>query len=121
MTDKKGIDVLVTHSEGKHKEKQSATLDWSDIDAVANSRFFKKSGQRYLMLLAIVIMGLAILTIGIPLLSIPPLITPPIYYILVAIAAVIFVYVYGKRQRQAKKELREVIKERQQKQDATEE
>jgi Ca2+/Na+ antiporter len=70
-----------------------------DINAVANSRFFRKSGQRYLMLLAIVIMGLAIVT------NTLQLIPYPVYYGAIVVSAIVFVYFYAKRQREVRKEL----------------
>jgi hypothetical protein len=74
-------------------------LSKDDLNAVANSRFYRKTGGKLLMGLAIIVLGLAILTLTVP------LIPPKIYYVVITLVAVGFVYMYSKKQREARKEL----------------
>lgn len=83
---KLGVDWVVKKEEPFRVNKQ-------DMSAIANNRFFRKTGMRMLMLLAIVILGLATLT------STLRVISPFIYYGLEGIVAVGFLYFYAKKQR----------------------
>jgi len=81
------------------KKEQPIKFTKEDINAVANSRFYRKTGIKLLMLLAISILGLAMLTTTLRLLS------PYLYYGLTAVVALVFFYVYGKKQRKSRNEL----------------
>lgn len=81
------------------KKVQPVKFTKDDINAVANSRFYRKTGVKYLMLLAIVVLGLATLTRTFQWL-------PQVaYYALNALVAVVFVYFYSTKQRVVRKEL----------------
>jgi hypothetical protein len=74
-------------------------LTREDINALANSRFYKRTGQKILMGAGIIILVLLLLTNQLR-------IIPPVgYYIAVAVVALGFVTLYGKKQREYKREL----------------
>lgn len=75
------------------------SLTKEDFTAVSNTRFFKKTGVKLLMLLGMVFLGGAIIVQNFP------IVHPYIYYTVVAIASVVFVYLYGKKQAMARREL----------------
>ncbi len=71
-----------------------------DVNAMANGRFFRKTGMRLLMILAIVVLGLATLNTTVRVL-------PNIAYYILEIGSVLgFMFVFSKKQRESRKELR---------------
>ena len=93
------IDKRVGTSDWRVNNGITPKLGTEDINAVANSRFYRKTGLKLLMAFGIVIMGLALITRTWNILPVY------LYYGLNLGAAVIFVYVYGKKQRETRKEL----------------
>lgn len=82
------------------RKEQPMKFTKEDINAVANSRFYRKTGLKLLMLLAIVILGLSSMSTWAP-----NLIPPYAYYGLYAGAAMLVFWQYAKKQRQVRKEL----------------
>lgn len=85
----------------------TVTFEREDINAVANSRYFRKTGQRYLTILAIVILGLAMVfnySKG----NFPF----PAYIAACGVSAIIFLYKYAKGQRAVRKALWKMINEK---------
>lgn len=76
----------------------SVKFDKHDINAVANGRFFRKSGQKLLMLMAIIILGLAMVVNYTP-------VPTYLYYGAIAVVGIVFFYMYAKKQAIARKEL----------------
>jgi len=74
--------------------KENPKFTKEDVDAVAKSRFYRKNGIRMLMLLIITILAVMILATF-------RIIPPYAYYGLCGLAAVIFLYVFTKGQREA--------------------
>jgi len=70
-----------------------------DINYVANGRFYKKTGQKILMLAGILALALVNMMRWLPMLP------DAVYYGLFLVSAVALIYAYGKKQRQARKEL----------------
>lgn len=80
-------------------EDRPVQLTKDDFSAVANSRFFRKTGGRLLIWLAAMILGLAVLTLTIP------LIPPNVYYVVISIITISFFWYYSKKQREARRNL----------------
>lgn len=80
------------------KREQPIRFTKQDINAVANNRFYRRTGVKLLMLLIIVVLGLAVFTTTFKLIPIP------IYYGLSGLAAAIIFYIYSKKQQKARKE-----------------
>ncbi len=75
-------------------------LSREDAATIANSRFYRKSGIKLIMGLAIYVLTIAILTMT------AKFINPYIYYILCGVGAVGFVYLYSKKQKDYRAELK---------------
>jgi hypothetical protein len=75
-----------------------------DINAVANGRFYRKTGIKLLMLFAIAVLGIYIMSSALN--TVSPIIWASVY----AIVAIYFMYVYAKKQREVRKELWKGIK-----------
>jgi hypothetical protein len=75
-----------------------------DINAVANSRFYRKSGLKLLMIATIVALGVYIL------MGVFPNVPIGIWYSAWGLGIVYFMFVYARKQRQARKELWKGIK-----------
>jgi len=86
---------------GKWALKKEKPIKFSkdDINAVANSRFYRKTGIKLLMLVVIALLAFSILTNNFRILPIN------VYYGLCAGLAVGFVYLYSRKQSKARKEL----------------
>ncbi len=74
-----------------------------DFDAVATNRFYRQTGLKLLMLFGIAILGLATLTATFH------IIPTFIYYGLVVVGVVGFVFLFAKKQREARKEFRRIM------------
>jgi uncharacterized membrane protein YuzA (DUF378 family) len=74
----------------------------SDVNAIANARFFRQTGQRMLMIMAIVVLGLAVVARFIPMTAL----YANIYYTIVGLVALGFIWIYSKKQAKVRKELR---------------
>lgn len=81
------------------KREQPVKFSKSDINAVANNRFYRKTGLKLLMGAVIILLGLSMLTNNFQ------VINPYVYYGLCGITAIVFVYVYSSKQAKARKEL----------------
>ena len=81
------------------KKEQPFKFTKRDIDAIANSRFYRKSGMKILMLWAIAILVLLQAIVWFPFLPIY------IYYAMLCVATVGFVGLYNKKQRESRREL----------------
>lgn len=81
------------------KKEHPIKFTKQDINAVANARFYKKTGIRILMLWLIVVLALLQSIQWIPIGAIY------IYYAICAIVTIGFVYIYGKKQRESRREL----------------
>ena len=79
--------------------KVNIKLTKEDLNSVANSRFYRKTGLKLLMIVAIVMLGLATLTATFH------FIPPVVYYVLCGLAAIAFVFVFSKKQSEARREL----------------
>ena len=86
----------------KIKREQSVKFSKADINAVAGARFFKETGQRILMVVAIIILGLSVVVRYIPSMT---SLYYNIYYTIVGIVALVFIYVYSRKQSKVRKEL----------------
>jgi len=92
----------VNHKIGEEwvmRKEESVKFTPDDINAVANSRFYKKTGLKILMLWVIIVLVISQLAAWFP--------TAPvaIYYAAYSIVTVISVYLYAKKQRDARREL----------------
>ncbi len=74
--------------------KEHPKFTKEDVDAVAKSRFYRKTGIRMLMLLIIAILAVMILATF-------RVIAPYVYYGLCGLSAVVFLYIYARKQREA--------------------
>ncbi len=74
-----------------------------DIDAVANHRFYKRSGQKLLMLWALIILALLQLVVWLP------IINNYTYYGISFIVTLWFVAYYSRKQNKVRNELRKEI------------
>ena len=71
-----------------------------DVNAMANARFFRKVGMRLVMGFIIIVLGLYALNVRVQ--FVPDM----VYYSLEAAAVVAFMFVFAKKQRESRKELR---------------
>lgn len=95
------------------KKEESVKFTRADINAVAGARFFKETGRSLLMGLAIIILGLSVGMKYIPEMT---ALYYNIYYAVCGLIALIFIYVYSRKQAKVRKRLwrqlgREDIKE----------
>lgn len=84
------------------KPEQQVKFSRYDINAVANSRFYRKSGQQLLMGLAIVVLLLVMAIRYIPNMT---ALGYNISYTVCGAIALVFVFVYSRKQSRARKEL----------------
>lgn len=105
VTPEQLIEELTLHIGDDWSVKKDSPVRFTkeDINAVANSRFYRKSGIKILLIWAIIL--LAILTA----MSWFPAVHLYIYYGLLLATVLGFVWYYGKRQRASRKELWEGI------------
>lgn len=85
------------------KKQESFKFTNEDINAVANSRYYKKSGLKLLMGWGIIILALF------QLMQWFPVIPYQYYYAAMCISIVVFMYMYAKGQRKNRKELWSLI------------
>jgi len=80
------------------KKEQPLKLTKDDLNTIANSRFYKRTGIKLLMGWAITVLALLTVTVTYHWL--------PLYvmYILSAVASFVFVFLYSKKQREARRE-----------------
>jgi hypothetical protein len=84
-------------------EIRKVTLSVSDVNALAGARFFKETGRTLLMALAIIILGLSVAIRWIP--DMTPLYYN-LYYALCGVIALVFIYIYSRKQARVRKEFR---------------
>ncbi len=85
------------------KKEPPVKFTKEDIAAVANSRFYRKTGMKLLMAWAIVVLAFAMLTITVQLI---PLFA---YYSFGIATTIVFLYIYSKKQRQVRDELKQAV------------
>lgn len=85
------------------KKEPPVKFSKDDIAAVANSRFYRKTGMKLLMAWAIIILAFAIFTLTFRLLPLQ------VYYGLSGVVTVIFLYLYSKKQSRVRKELKQAV------------
>ncbi len=85
------------------KKEVNVKFTKDDIAAVANSRFYRKSGMKMLMAWAIIILAFAMFTMT---LQFIPLYA---YYGLSILVTIGFIFFYSKKQKQARIELRQAV------------
>ena len=88
------------------KRDKPVKFSKSDINSVANSRFYRKTGIKLLMILAIVILVNAIAVNNLHFFSVN------VGYGIYAVAAILFVFIYSRQQGKVRKQLwREIGRE----------
>jgi hypothetical protein len=85
------------------KPDDSITFDKHDIAAVANARYFKRGGIKLLLIWAAVTLVIVMIT------NYTGIIPVSIAYILLFIEAIVFVYLYSKKQTEMRVKLWENI------------
>lgn len=102
------IDEVAVKVGGKFMVKRENPVRFSkdDINAVANNRFYRKTGLKILMGAIIILLALSMLV------NYLQVIHPYVYYGLCGVTAIVFVYIYSSKQAKARKELwREIGRE----------
>jgi hypothetical protein len=75
-----------------------------DINAVANGRFYRKTGIKMLLVFAIVVLGIYIL------MTVFTSIAPVMWFSIYGLVGIFFMYLYSRKQREVRKELWKGIK-----------
>jgi putative flippase GtrA len=83
----------------------SITFDRNDIAAVANSRFFKKTGLKILMIWAVVMLGTVSIT------NLTGWLPIWLSYFILSASAIVFVYIYSKKQTEVRVRLWERLEQ----------
>jgi len=84
-------------------EIRKVTLSVKDVNALAGARFFQETGRTLLMVLAIVILALSV---GVKYIPNMTALYYNIYYTLCGVIALIFIYVYSRKQAKIRKEFK---------------
>ena len=90
------------------EQKPLYQLDTRDIAAVANSRFFRNSGLKMLILVAAYLLALSTIFTYMPVV-IGVLMPPVLYYLLLTAGSIVFVYIYSKKQAEVRMQLMQAI------------
>lgn len=85
------------------KKDSPVKLNKDDIAALANSRFFKKTGQKLMMGWALVVVILAMFTMTIKVIPLP------VYYGSAILITGAFLVVFSQKQRAVRKELQQAV------------
>lgn len=85
------------------KKDNPVKLNDDDIAALANSRFYKKTGQKLMMAWALIVAILAVFTMTVKVLPLP------LYYAMAIVVTGVFLVIFSRKQKVVRNELRQAV------------